>query len=169
MRIPTAQDMHALGLSLGKLLRAGDLVLLDGPLGAGKTTLTQGIAEGLGVRGPITSPTFVIARQHPSLVAGPPLMHLDAYRITTWDELEDLGIAFVAPHMQMPAVTKFVDGTGPVWAGSLFPFLFITIACGAISGKCGATMDTTSTQGFAAGLPACAAIHCSARAVMSRS
>jgi tRNA threonylcarbamoyladenosine biosynthesis protein TsaE len=94
MRIPTAQDMHALGVSLGKLLRAGDLVLLDGPLGAGKTTLTQGIAEGLGVRGPITSPTFVIARQHPSLVAGPPLMHLDAYRITTWDELEDLGIAF---------------------------------------------------------------------------
>lgn len=94
MRIPTAEDMHALGVSIGKLLRAGDLVLLDGPLGAGKTTLTQGIAEGLGVRGPITSPTFVIARQHPSLMDGPSLVHLDAYRLTTWDELEDLGIAF---------------------------------------------------------------------------
>ena len=94
MRIPTAEDMHALGVSIGRLLRAGDLVLLDGPLGAGKTTLTQGIAEGLGVRGPITSPTFVIARQHPSLVEGPALIHVDAYRITSWDELEDLGFGF---------------------------------------------------------------------------
>lgn len=88
--------MRALGVRLGALLRAGDLVILDGPLGAGKTTLTQGIAEGLGVRGPITSPTFVIARQHPSLVGGPALVHVDAYRIETWDELEDLGFAFDA-------------------------------------------------------------------------
>lgn len=94
MRIPTAEDMQALGVSIGRLLRAGDLVLLDGPLGAGKTTLTQGIAEGLGVRGPITSPTFVIARQHPSLGDGPALVHVDAYRINSWNELEDLGIAF---------------------------------------------------------------------------
>lgn len=94
MRVPTAQDMHALGVEIGRLLRAGDLVLLDGPLGAGKTTLTQGIAEGLGVRGPITSPTFVISRVHPSLVGGPALMHVDAYRIGSWAELEDLGVAF---------------------------------------------------------------------------
>ena len=94
MRIPTPEDMHALGEQLGRLLRAGDLVLLDGPLGAGKTTLTRGIADGLGVRGPITSPTFVIARQHPSLVDGPGLVHVDAYRVTSWSELEDLGIAF---------------------------------------------------------------------------
>lgn len=86
--------MRALGASIGRLLRAGDLVLLDGPLGAGKTTLTQGIADGLGVRGPITSPTFVIAREHPSLHDGPPLVHVDAYRVGTWHELEDLGIAF---------------------------------------------------------------------------
>lgn len=98
MRIPTADDMHALGISMGRLLRAGDLVLLDGPLGAGKTTLTQGIAEGIGVRGPITSPTFVIARQHPSLGGGPALVHLDAYRITNWSELDDLGIAFDIEH-----------------------------------------------------------------------
>lgn len=94
MRVATAEDMRALGVSIGKLLRAGDLVLLDGPLGAGKTTLTQGIAEGLGVRGPVTSPTFVIARQHPSLVEGPALIHVDAYRIGSWDELEDLGFGF---------------------------------------------------------------------------
>lgn len=94
MRIPTAEDMHALGVQLGRLLGAGDLVLLDGPLGAGKTTLTRGIGEGLGVRGPITSPTFVIARHHPSLTDGPGLVHVDAYRVQTWNELEDLGIAF---------------------------------------------------------------------------
>lgn len=86
--------MRDLGAQLGALLRAGDLVVLDGPLGAGKTTLTQGIAEGLQVRGPITSPTFVIARTHPSLVGGPALVHVDAYRIGSWDELDDLGFAF---------------------------------------------------------------------------
>lgn len=94
MLVRTAEEMQALGASIGRLLRAGDLVLLDGPLGAGKTTLTQGIAEGLQVRGPVTSPTFVIARQHPSLIGGPALVHVDAYRVQTWDELEDLGIAF---------------------------------------------------------------------------
>lgn len=94
MRISTADEMRALGVRLGRLLRAGDLVLLDGPLGAGKTTLTQGIGEGVGVRGPITSPTFVIARHHPSLADGPGLVHVDAYRVSSWHELEDLGIAF---------------------------------------------------------------------------
>src|SRR3954447_10931254 len=73
--------MHALGRRLAGLLRAGDLVVLTGDLGAGKTTLTQGIGDGLGVRGPVTSPTFVIARVHPSEVDGPPLVHVDAYRL----------------------------------------------------------------------------------------
>src|SRR3954447_18087722 len=73
--------MHALGRRLAGLLRAGDLVVLTGDLGAGKTTLTQGIGDGLGVRGPVTSPTFVIARVHPSLVDGPALVHVDAYRL----------------------------------------------------------------------------------------
>lgn len=94
MRIATPEAMRQLGVQIGSLLRAGDLVILDGPLGAGKTTLTQGIAEGLRVRGPITSPTFVIARSHPSLVGGPGLVHVDAYRIDSWDELDDLGFAF---------------------------------------------------------------------------
>lgn len=96
MRVATAHDMHQLGVGIGGLLRAGDLVILDGPLGAGKTTLAQGIGEGLGVRGPITSPTFVIARTHPSLQAGPPLIHVDAYRVGSWEELDDLGFAFDA-------------------------------------------------------------------------
>lgn len=80
------------GAALGALLRAGDLIILSGGLGAGKTTLTQGIARGLRVRGPITSPTFVIARTHPSLVDGPPLVHVDAYRLGGAAELDDLDL-----------------------------------------------------------------------------
>ena len=90
--LPTADDTRDLGRALGRLLRGGDLVLLTGDLGAGKTTLTQGLAEGLGVRGPITSPTFVIARVHPSLVGGPELVHVDAYRLGGIDELDDLDL-----------------------------------------------------------------------------
>lgn len=92
MRIDTPERMHALGLALGGRLRAGDLVLLSGGLGAGKTTLTRGIGEGLGVRGPVTSPTFVIARVHPSLVGGPPLVHVDAYRLGGFAEVDDLDL-----------------------------------------------------------------------------
>ncbi len=92
LRVATAEDMRALGRSLADSLQAGDLVLLTGDLGAGKTTLTQGIGTGLGVRGPIASPTFVIARAHPSTVAGPALVHVDAYRLGSWDELEDLDL-----------------------------------------------------------------------------
>ncbi|RGE24405.1 tRNA (adenosine(37)-N6)-threonylcarbamoyltransferase complex ATPase subunit type 1 TsaE [Leucobacter sp. wl10] len=86
--------MHELGVRLGGRLRAGDLVLLTGPLGAGKTTLTRGIGEGLGVRGPVQSPTFVLARTHPSLSGGAPLVHVDAYRLGGADELDDLDIDF---------------------------------------------------------------------------
>lgn len=88
----TPPEAHAFGVALGGLLAAGDLVVLNGPLGAGKTTLTQGLAEGLGVRGPITSPTFVIARVHPSLVGGPKLVHVDAYRLGGSAELDDLDL-----------------------------------------------------------------------------
>ncbi|KQX66312.1 tRNA (adenosine(37)-N6)-threonylcarbamoyltransferase complex ATPase subunit type 1 TsaE [Angustibacter sp. Root456] len=84
--------MHALGRRLAELLRAGDLVVLTGDLGSGKTTLTQGLGEGLGVRGPVTSPTFVIARVHPSEVDGPPLVHVDAYRLGSIAEVDDLDL-----------------------------------------------------------------------------
>lgn len=92
LALPTAEDTRELGRRLGRLLRAGDLVVLTGDLGAGKTTLTQGIGEGLGVRGAVTSPTFVIARVHPSLVGGPALVHVDAYRLGGLDELEALDL-----------------------------------------------------------------------------
>jgi tRNA threonylcarbamoyladenosine biosynthesis protein TsaE len=84
--------MRSLGVRLGGLLRAGDLLVLTGELGAGKTTLAQGIGEGLKVRGPITSPTFVIARVHPSLASGPALVHVDAYRLGGFAELDDLDL-----------------------------------------------------------------------------
>ncbi|GAB78038.1 tRNA threonylcarbamoyladenosine biosynthesis protein TsaE [Austwickia chelonae] len=87
-----AEDTRSWGRALASVLQAGDIVLLTGELGAGKTTLTQGLAEGLQVRGPITSPTFVIARIHPSLVDGPDLVHVDAYRIGGSLELEDLDL-----------------------------------------------------------------------------
>ena len=92
-RIPTAADMHDLGRRLATVLRAGDLVILAGPLGAGKTTLVQGIGAGLGVRGPVTSPTFVIARVHPVLAGpGPALVHADAYRLGSVSEVDDLDL-----------------------------------------------------------------------------
>lgn len=90
--VPNRDAMHQWGERLASLLRAGDLVVLSGGLGAGKTTLTQGIGRGLRVRGDITSPTFVIARVHPSLVAGPPLVHVDAYRLSSLDEVDDLDL-----------------------------------------------------------------------------
>jgi tRNA threonylcarbamoyladenosine biosynthesis protein TsaE len=90
--VGTAAGMRALGRRLAGLLRAGDLVILSGSLGAGKTTLVQGIGEGLGVRGPVTSPTFVLARIHPSLTGGPGLVHADAYRLTSPAEVDDLDL-----------------------------------------------------------------------------
>jgi tRNA threonylcarbamoyladenosine biosynthesis protein TsaE len=99
LTIATAAQMRALGRSLATVLRAGDLVLLSGGLGAGKTTLTKGIGDGLGVRGPITSPTFVIARVHPPVGSAaargerrPALVHADAYRLGSVLELDDLDL-----------------------------------------------------------------------------
>lgn len=91
LTVPTADAMRELGRRLAGVLRAGDLVILSGPLGAGKTTLVQGIGEGLGVRGRVTSPTFVIARVHPA-AAGPALVHADAYRLGSAIELDDLDL-----------------------------------------------------------------------------
>src|SRR5499427_1664151 len=92
VNVPTAEAMRVLGTRLAGLLRAGDLVVLNGTLGAGKTTLVQGIGAGLGVRGPVTSPTFVIARVHPSLTGGPALVHADAYRLNSPAEVDDLDL-----------------------------------------------------------------------------
>ncbi|MFF7332820.1 tRNA (adenosine(37)-N6)-threonylcarbamoyltransferase complex ATPase subunit type 1 TsaE [Streptomyces sp. NPDC090306] len=96
--VDSPDRMLELGRRLAALLRAGDLVMLSGELGAGKTTLTRGLGEGLGVRGAVTSPTFVIARVHPSLGDGPPLVHVDAYRLGGGlDEMEDLDLDVSLP------------------------------------------------------------------------
>lgn len=93
-RFDTAADTQAFGEKLGRALEAGDVVILDGPLGAGKTTFTQGLARGMQVKGRVTSPTFVIAREHRSQVGGPTLVHVDAYRLFGEDpdaEVDALG------------------------------------------------------------------------------
>ncbi|TFH52379.1 tRNA (adenosine(37)-N6)-threonylcarbamoyltransferase complex ATPase subunit type 1 TsaE [Actinomyces viscosus] len=87
-----ADETRALGARLAHLLRPGDLVMLSGGLGAGKTTLAQGIGAALGVRGRVSSPTFIIARVHPSLSEGPDLIHVDAYRITSLEEIDALDL-----------------------------------------------------------------------------
>ncbi len=97
--LPTVADTESFGEALGRELVAGDVVLLAGPLGAGKTALVRGLARGLGVTGTVASPTFVIAREHPSAGDGPALVHVDAYRLGGPDgnvdvaaELDDLDL-----------------------------------------------------------------------------
>jgi tRNA threonylcarbamoyladenosine biosynthesis protein TsaE len=109
--LPTAQDTHALGVRLAGLLRRGDLIVLNGPLGAGKTALVQGIGAGLGVRGPVVSPTFVIARVHrPGPRGRVALVHVDAYRLGSLDEVDDLDLDVDAAS----AVTAVEWGAGKV-------------------------------------------------------
>ena len=98
LELPGTADTEALGERLAAGLRAGDLIVLAGPLGAGKTALVRGLARGLGVAGPVTSPTFVIAREHRPLPGGTgvPLVHVDAFRLGTAGdvvaELDDLDL-----------------------------------------------------------------------------
>ncbi|MCX2962523.1 tRNA (adenosine(37)-N6)-threonylcarbamoyltransferase complex ATPase subunit type 1 TsaE [Gordonia sp. Z-3] len=91
--LPEVDDTEALGRELAAQLQAGDLVILDGPLGAGKTAMTRGIAAGLGVIGRVSSPTFIIAREHRAALPGRPgLIHVDAYRLGGLDELDALDL-----------------------------------------------------------------------------
>ena len=93
-QIADADQMHELGIRIAKQFRAGDLVVLVGPLGAGKTTLTRGIGEGLHAIGNVSSPTFVIARTHKREGSAVPMVHVDAYRLGGAAELDDLDIDF---------------------------------------------------------------------------
>jgi tRNA threonylcarbamoyladenosine biosynthesis protein TsaE len=88
--LATASDTHEFGRRLADVLRAGDLVVLNGALGAGKTALTQGIGAGLGVAGRVVSPTFVIARVHQG--GRIPLLHVDAYRLGSLAEVDDMDL-----------------------------------------------------------------------------
>jgi tRNA threonylcarbamoyl adenosine modification protein YjeE len=115
LTIDDTEAMEAFGRELAAELRAGDLVVLTGPLGAGKTTLTRGIGEGLGIRGPVQSPTFVLARTHPSLVGGPPLVHVDAYRLGTAAELEDLDLDFDRSVVIVEWGAGLLDGVSDSW------------------------------------------------------
>lgn len=89
--VPTSADMATLGRRLARVLRGGDVIVASGELGAGKTTLAQGLGDGMAVQGPITSPTFVLSRIHPSQV-GPQLVHVDAYRLGSAAEVDDLDL-----------------------------------------------------------------------------
>jgi tRNA threonylcarbamoyl adenosine modification protein YjeE len=113
--IATSAEMTALGESLAADLVAGDLVVLVGPLGAGKTTLTRGIGAGLNVRGRVQSPTFVLARTHPPLGAGPALVHVDAYRLADALELDDLDIDFAASVVVVEWGKGMLDGVAESW------------------------------------------------------
>lgn len=93
LTIETPEEMHQLGGRLATLFKAGDLILLTGPLGAGKTTMTRGVGEALGAIGNVSSPTFVLARTH-KCETGPDLVHVDAYRLASAAELDDLDIDF---------------------------------------------------------------------------
>jgi tRNA threonylcarbamoyl adenosine modification protein YjeE len=93
IEIATQDQMHEFGSRVGSMLVAGDLISLNGPLGAGKTTMTRGIGEGVMAEGNISSPTFLIARTHPTK-SGIPFHHIDAYRLGSPAELDDLDIDF---------------------------------------------------------------------------
>lgn len=110
VQLPTAAATQALGRRLAGVLGAGDLVVLAGALGAGKTTLAQGLGSALGVRGEVTSPTFVIARVHRSDGDGPDLVHVDAYRLQSLAEVDDLDLDASVEQ----SVTVVEWGTGKV-------------------------------------------------------
>lgn len=92
LSIATPEEMNAFGVRISKLLKAGDLVILIGSLGAGKTTFTRGVGEGLRTIGNVSSPTFVISRTHQRQNSEIPLIHVDAYRLNDPREFDDLDI-----------------------------------------------------------------------------
>ncbi|HEY2644759.1 MAG TPA: tRNA (adenosine(37)-N6)-threonylcarbamoyltransferase complex ATPase subunit type 1 TsaE [Galbitalea sp.] len=114
LSIATPDAMEAFGALLAGQLRTGDLVLLNGELGAGKTTLTRGLGAALGVRGAVTSPTFVLARTHPR-ASGAPLVHVDAYRLSSAVELDDLDIDFENSIVVVEWGAGLLDGLTDDW------------------------------------------------------
>ena len=112
--VPDAEAMEALGARIAAQLRAGDLVLLNGELGAGKTTLTRGLGAALGARGAVTSPTFVLARTHPT-ATGVPLVHVDAYRLATAGEVDDLDLDLAGSITVVEWGAGKLDGAADSW------------------------------------------------------
>lgn len=114
LTILDSEAMEALGARLAPLLRAGDLVLLNGELGAGKTTLARGLGAALGARGAVTSPTFVLAREHPT-ASGVPLVHVDAYRLATAREVDDLDLDYGHAIVVVEWGAGKLDGVSESW------------------------------------------------------
>ena len=115
LEVPTPEAMHELGLRVAQVLAAGDLVVLTGPLGAGKTTFTRGVGEGLQAIGNVSSPTFVIARTHKRQNGGPVLVHVDAYRLGSALELDDLDIDYENSIVLVEWGKGMVDGLTENW------------------------------------------------------
>lgn len=115
LQVATPEAMAELGARIARQLRAGDIVALNGELGAGKTTLTRGLGEALGIRGSVTSPTFVLARTHPSETGGPPLVHVDAYRLSHPAELDDLDIDFEGSIVVVEWAAGMLDAIADQW------------------------------------------------------
>lgn len=113
--VGTPDEMAELGALIAGHLRAGDVVALNGELGAGKTTLTRGLGEALGIRGTVTSPTFVLARTHPRLAGGAPLVHVDAYRLGDPAELDDLDIDFDGSIVVVEWAAGMLDAIVDAW------------------------------------------------------
>ena len=113
--ISDSDAMHQLGLNLASKLQAGDIVVLTGPLGAGKTTLSRGIGEGLHAVGTVSSPTFVIARTHRLENTDTALVHVDAYRLGSPAELDDLDIDFANSITLVEWGRGFTDGISSSW------------------------------------------------------
>ncbi|MDO5727531.1 MAG: tRNA (adenosine(37)-N6)-threonylcarbamoyltransferase complex ATPase subunit type 1 TsaE [Bowdeniella nasicola] len=121
LTITTPEQMRQLGAGLGAIVRAGDVLVLTGDLGAGKTTLTQGLGQALGARGRITSPTYTISRLHPT-AAGPTLAHVDAYRVTDMWDFETIDLEALIP----TAITVIEWGEALIEALDI-PYLHLTI------------------------------------------
>jgi len=115
LTIGTPEQMAELGALIAAQLGAGDVVALNGELGAGKTTLTRGLGEALGIRGRVTSPTFVLARTHPRIDGGAPLVHVDAYRLGDAAELDDLDIDFEGSIVVVEWAAGMLDAVADAW------------------------------------------------------
>ena len=113
--IETTEAMLELGERVSKVFSAGDLVLLIGPLGAGKTTFTRGVGKGLGAVGNVSSPTFVIARTHKRENSEIPLVHVDAYRLSSPSELDDLDIPFTKAIVLVEWGKGLTEGIADNW------------------------------------------------------
>ena len=109
LRVETSEEMEELGSKLARLLQLGDVLLLAGELGAGKTTLTRGLGAALEVEGTVQSPTFVLAREH-RIPSGGKFVHVDAYRLSSAVELDDLDINFSGSIVVIEWARDFLDG-----------------------------------------------------------